>query len=48
VIAGATLTTSLGERGPVWAGSVLVAVVLLLALPFRRALGYGGRTAPHP
>ncbi|GAA4492143.1 MFS transporter [Actinoallomurus oryzae] len=48
VIAGATLTTSLGERGPVWAGGVLVAVVLLLALPFRRALGYGGRTAPHP
>lgn len=41
VIAAATLHTSPAERGPVWVSSALVAAVLLLALPFRRALGHG-------
>ncbi|WP_326819609.1 Cmx/CmrA family chloramphenicol efflux MFS transporter [Streptosporangium sp. NBC_01756] len=38
VIAAATLNTWLAERGPVWASGALVAVALLLALPFRQAL----------
>ncbi|MGI5226934.1 Cmx/CmrA family chloramphenicol efflux MFS transporter [Actinoallomurus sp. CA-142502] len=40
VIAAATLNTSLAERGPVWISGGLVAAVLLLALPFRRALAH--------
>nr|WP_239513888.1 Cmx/CmrA family chloramphenicol efflux MFS transporter [Streptosporangium sp. 'caverna'] len=38
VIAAATLSTWLAERGPVWASGALVAVALLLALLFRQAL----------
>jgi DHA1 family chloramphenicol resistance protein-like MFS transporter len=38
VIAAATLNSGSAELGPVWASSALVAVALLLALPFRQAL----------
>ncbi|WP_433242939.1 Cmx/CmrA family chloramphenicol efflux MFS transporter [Streptosporangium sp. CA-135522] len=41
VIAATTLNTWLAELGPVWASSALVAVALLLALPFRQALEHG-------
>ncbi len=36
VIAAATLHTWLADLGPVWTSSALVAVALLLALPFRQ------------
>jgi DHA1 family chloramphenicol resistance protein-like MFS transporter len=38
VIAAATLNPGVAELGPVWASSALVAVALLLALPFRQTL----------
>ncbi|MGN9782180.1 Cmx/CmrA family chloramphenicol efflux MFS transporter [Nonomuraea sp. ZG12] len=38
VIAAATMNPGAAELGPVWASSALVAVALLLALPFRQAL----------
>jgi DHA1 family chloramphenicol resistance protein-like MFS transporter len=40
VIAAATLNTWPAEVGPVWASSALVAVALLLALPFRQAFDH--------
>ena len=48
VIAAATLNTSSAELGPVWASSALVAVALLLALPFRHALAPGDREGSMP
>ncbi|MEV8638177.1 Cmx/CmrA family chloramphenicol efflux MFS transporter [Streptosporangium sp. NPDC051023] len=41
LIAAATLNTRSAELGPVWGSGALVAVALLLALPFRRVLGPG-------
>ncbi|OUC97160.1 Cmx/CmrA family chloramphenicol efflux MFS transporter [Streptosporangium minutum] len=41
VMAAATLNTRLAELGPVWASSALVAVALLIALPFRQVLRLG-------
>ncbi|HEX2130747.1 MAG TPA: Cmx/CmrA family chloramphenicol efflux MFS transporter [Actinophytocola sp.] len=38
VAGAATLSTGLAALGPVWAGGVLVAVALVLAVPFRRVL----------
>jgi DHA1 family chloramphenicol resistance protein-like MFS transporter len=40
VIAAATLNTWPAELGPVWASSALVAVALLLALPFRQSFDH--------
>jgi DHA1 family chloramphenicol resistance protein-like MFS transporter len=40
VIAAATLNTGPAELGPVWASSALVAVALLLALPFRQSFDH--------
>ncbi|OKI49631.1 Cmx/CmrA family chloramphenicol efflux MFS transporter [Micromonospora sp. CB01531] len=45
LIAAATLNTGVAERGPLWASSVLVAVALLLALPFRQVIASGRPTS---
>lgn len=41
VIAAGTLSGGAGELGPLWASGLLVAVALLVALPFRDALTPG-------
>lgn len=38
VVAAATLETGLGELGPVWASSILVAIALSIALPLLRVI----------
>ncbi|TNY37315.1 Cmx/CmrA family chloramphenicol efflux MFS transporter [Thermomonospora catenispora] len=48
VIAAAALSTDLAALGPVWAGAALVAVALLLALPFRRVLAHGAHEGSGP
>ncbi|MBY0442701.1 MAG: MFS transporter [Mycobacteriaceae bacterium] len=39
VIAAATLNTTLADRGPVWASSILVAIAVLFAMAFRDTCG---------
>ncbi|TDB88592.1 Cmx/CmrA family chloramphenicol efflux MFS transporter [Actinomadura sp. 7K534] len=43
LIAAATLGTGAGELGPLWTSGLLVAVALLLALPFRHVITAGER-----
>ncbi|MFD4988571.1 Cmx/CmrA family chloramphenicol efflux MFS transporter [Streptomyces sp. NPDC058374] len=43
LIAATTLTAGLGNRGPLWASGLLVALSLLVALPFRGVVAPGGR-----
>lgn len=45
LVAAATLSTETGERGPLWASGLLVAVALLIALPVRSVVVGGGRSA---
>ena len=45
LIAATTLGTAAGNRGPLWASGLLVALTLLIALPFRRSLAPTGRPA---
>ncbi|MDX2601097.1 MFS transporter [Streptomyces caniscabiei] len=45
LLAATTLGTAAGNRGPLWASGLLVALTLLIALPFRRSLVPTGRPA---
>ncbi|MEU9506062.1 Cmx/CmrA family chloramphenicol efflux MFS transporter [Micromonospora sp. NPDC048170] len=42
VVAATTLNTALGNVGPFWGSGLLVAVALLVALPFRGVIAAGG------
>ncbi|TDC48390.1 MFS transporter [Actinomadura sp. KC345] len=46
LIAATTLTTPLGNRGPLWTSALLVLTALLLTLPFRRMLAAGAPATP--
>jgi DHA1 family chloramphenicol resistance protein-like MFS transporter len=51
LVAAAALTTAAGNLGPLWISGLLVAVALLVALPFRTAVTAGrdpGRLGPAP
>ncbi|GAA2391459.1 MFS transporter [Streptomyces glaucosporus] len=41
LVAATTLGTAAGNLGPLWAGGLLVAIALLIALPFRTAVAAG-------
>ncbi|MCX4390388.1 MFS transporter [Micromonospora peucetia] len=43
LIAATTLSTTLGERGPLWASGLLVATALLVAAPLRTVVATGRR-----
>ncbi|WP_060883482.1 Cmx/CmrA family chloramphenicol efflux MFS transporter [Streptomyces caniscabiei] len=45
LLAATTLDTAAGNRGPLWASGLLVALTLLIALPLRRSLVPSGRPA---
>jgi DHA1 family chloramphenicol resistance protein-like MFS transporter len=44
LIAAATLSTTAGTHGPLWASGLLVAVALLIAFPLRTAIAAGRST----
>ncbi|MDG9702005.1 Cmx/CmrA family chloramphenicol efflux MFS transporter [Streptomyces sp. DH37] len=51
LVAAAALTTAAGDLGPLWTSGLLVAVALLVALPFRTVVAAGrdrGRPGPAP
>lgn len=41
VIAATTLSTAAGDRGPLWASGLLVAIALLIAFPLRGVIAAG-------
>ncbi|WP_371799968.1 MFS transporter [Streptomyces sp. NBC_01707] len=48
LVAATTLSTALGNLGPLWASGLLVAVALLLAFPLRKVIAAGQSTEVLP